>query len=125
MSVPSKVHLHRSSNEIELHFSSDTYRLPAEYLRVYSPSAEVRGHGAGQATLQFGKLHVGIKGIEAQGNYAIKIVFDDGHNTGIYTWDYLHELAIHQQQYWQDYLKRLHQAGKPRDPDESVVRLNL
>lgn len=124
MPIPSKVHLHRSSSELELHFDDEVYRLPAEYLRVNSPSAEVRGHGVGQAKLQFGKMHVGITRIDAQGNYAVKIRFDDGHDTGIYTWDYLHELATHREQYWQDYLRQLHEAGKPRDPEESVVRFS-
>ena len=124
MPVPTKVHLRRNSNQLELHFADQSYCLAAEYLRVYSPSAEVRGHGRGQEKLQFGKLHVALQRIESQGNYAIKLVFDDGHDSGIYTWDYLYELATQQEQYWQDYLERLHQAGKPRDPETSVVRFS-
>lgn len=122
MPTPSKIHLHRSSNQLELRFDNEVYFLTAEYLRVYSPSAEVRGHGRGQERLQFGKMKVGIKHIEAQGNYAVKLTFDDGHDTGIYTWDYLHQLATRYEDNWQDYLRRLEQAGKPRDPDVSVVR---
>lgn len=124
MPIPTKVHLRRSSNQLELHFSEEVFSLPAEYLRVYSPSAEVRGHGKGQEQLQFGKMKVAITHMEAQGNYAIKIHFDDGHNTGIYTWDYLYQLGSRYDDYWQDYLRRLHHAGKPRDPDESVVRFS-
>lgn len=122
MPTPSKINLRRNSNQLEVHFGSEVYLLPAEYLRVYSPSAEVRGHGNGQEKLQFGKMQVAIKGIEAQGNYAIKLIFDDGHDTGIYTWDYLHQLATHYEDKWQDYLRRLQQAGQSRDPDVSVVR---
>lgn len=122
MPTPTKVHLHRSSNQLELHFNGQIFNLPAEYLRVYSPSAEVRGHGKGQEKLQSGKIHVAIIRMEAQGNYAIKPVFDDGHDTGIYTWDYLYELATRHDEYWEDYLQRLHQAGKSRDPDVSAVR---
>lgn len=122
MPTPTKVHLHRSSNQLELHFRDQMFNLPAEYLRVHSPSAEVRGHGSGQEQLQFGKIHVAITRMEAQGNYAIKLVFDDGHDTGIYTWDYLYELATRYDDYWKGYLQRLHQAGKSRDPDVSAVR---
>lgn len=122
MPIPNKIHLHRSNNQLELHFADEVYFLPAEYLRVYSPSAEVRGHGHGQEKLQSGKMTVAIKGIEAQGNYAIKLIFDDGHDTGIYTWDYLHQLATQHEQNWQDYLQRLQQAGQSRDPEVSVVR---
>lgn len=124
MPIPSKIHLHRSTQHLELHFGDEVYSLSAEYLRVYSPSAEVRGHGKGQETLQTGKMHVAIKHLEAQGNYAIRLIFDDGHDTGIYTWDYLHQLATDHQQNWQSYLQRLHQAGQSRDPDLSVVRFS-
>lgn len=122
MPVPSKVHLHRQSQRLELHFVGSAYSLPAEYLRVHSPSAEVRGHGPGQEKLQYGKQGVGFKDLQAQGNYAVKIAFDDGHDTGIFTWDYLYELATKYEHYWQAYLQRLQQEGKSRDPNESVVR---
>jgi DUF971 family protein len=108
---------------LELVYSDGVFQLRAEYLRVYSPSAEVKGHGSGQEILQTGKQHVGITGLEPAGNYAIRIVFDDGHDSGIYTWDYLYELGSQQDLYWQNYLRRLDEAGKSRDPDLSVVRL--
>lgn len=124
MPIPSKVHLHRQSKQLEVHFADTAYNLPAEYLRVYSPSAEVRGHGHGQEKLQHGKLHVGINDLQPQGNYAVRIVFDDGHDSGIYTWDYLYELGDRQEQYWRDYVQRLHSAGVSRDPSETVVRFS-
>lgn len=99
------------------------FHLPAEFLRVHSPSAEVRGHGPGQAQLQSGKLHVALNGVEPQGNYALRLVFDDGHNSGIFTWDYLYDLGCHQERYWQAYLDALTAAGKTRDPDTTVVRI--
>jgi DUF971 family protein len=125
MPIPSKIHLHRQSNQLELQFDETVYCLSAEYLRVYSPSAEVKGHGVGQEVLQVGKMQVAIKAIQAQGNYAICLVFDDGHDSGIYTWNYLYELATHFEQNWQDYLTRLDQAGQSRDPAVSAVRLML
>jgi DUF971 family protein len=90
------------------------YTLSCEYLRVYSPSAEVRGHG-GTGTLQTGKKNVNIVGIDSVGQYGVKLTFDDGHDTGIYTWDTLHDLAVNYEQYWQHYLQRLEQAGASRD----------
>ena len=87
---------------------------PCEYLRVYSPSADVKGHGAGQEVLQVGKENVNIKEIEPVGNYAVKLVFDDGHNTGLYTWEYLYELGEAKDNYWDDYLDALKQAGHTR-----------
>lgn len=92
------------------------FELPVEYLRVYSPSAEVRGHGPGQETLQVGKRQVNIQAIEPVGVYAVKLVFSDGHDTGIYSWDYLYELGTKQESNWKSYLARLEQAGKSRDP---------
>ena len=90
-------------------------------LRVLSPSAEVRGHG--QPVLQTGKKNVQITGIEMVGNYAIKIIFDDGHDSGLYDWNYLYDLCVNKDQHWDDYLKQLHDAGESRDPAVSVVRL--
>jgi len=122
-SVPSDIRLRRKSGILELCYSGGVrYELPAEFLRVYSPSAEVRGHGAGQAVLQTGKKQVQLSGVEAIGNYAIKLIFDDGHDSGIYTWEYLYDLGAHFETYWQDYLERLHQAGASRDPDVSAVK---
>lgn len=102
--------------------SANEYTLTAEYLRVMSPSAEVRGHSPDQATLQVGKKHVKLQGIEAVGHYAIKLVFDDGHNSGLYTWDYLYDLAKNHTSHWQTYLDALVKNNKSRDPHESVVQ---
>ncbi len=119
---PTAINLHRKSRELELSYADgQSYRLPCEYLRVYSPSAEVRGHGPGQEVLQTGKLKVGISDIKPVGHYALQLVFDDGHDTGLYAWDYLYDLCINHQQRWQDYLDRLAAAGASRDPDVQVV----
>jgi DUF971 family protein len=91
-----------------------TFRLPYEYLRVYSPSAEVRGHGPGQEVLQVGKRDVDIRSLEPVGSYAVQPTFSDGHATGIYSWDYLYELGVDQEENWAAYLKRLEAAGKSR-----------
>ena len=123
MPIPSAIKLHKASKTLELHYGEQHYHLSAEFLRVHSPSAEVQGHG--NPILQYGKLHVGFKGAEPAGQYALKLVFDDGHDSGLYTWDYLYELATRQEQLWADYLSALAAAGKSRDPDESVVRLML
>ena len=90
------------------------FDLPCEYLRVYSPSAEVRGHGPGQEVLQVGKEQVNISAIDPVGSYAVRLHFDDGHNTGLYSWDLLYELGVHQQEKWQAYLERLQRAGHTR-----------
>jgi DUF971 family protein len=120
---PLGLKLRQRSRELELEYAGgEHYSLPCEYLRVYSPSAEVRGHGSGQETLQTGKINVGITDIKPVGRYAVQLVFDDGHDTGLYSWDYLYELCIHQSQRWQDYLDRLNQAGASRDPDEQVIQ---
>ena len=111
-SPPTGIILHKQSKTLELTYDNISYQLPAEYLRVYSPSAEVRGHG--QAILQTGKEQVGISELEPVGHYAIKIVFDDGHDSGLFSWDYLYDLATHQTAHWQDYLNRLEQAGYQR-----------
>ncbi len=113
---PTEITLHQASRRLDVAFSDGQhYQLPIEYLRVYSPSAEVRGHGPGQETLQTGKRLVGISEIEPVGNYAIQIHFSDGHNTGIYSWDYLKELGENQEEYWAQYLNRLEAAGASRD----------
>lgn len=110
---PSAIKLRTKSRVLEVTFDDATFELPFEYLRVYSPSAEVRGHGPGQETLQLGKHDVGIRAVEPVGNYAIKLVFDDGHDTGLYSWAYLHELGTQREQKWQQYLARLQELGIP------------
>ncbi len=113
---PQDIILHAVSRQLEISFDDGArFTLPAEYLRVYSPSAEVRGHGVGNEVLQTGKLHVAISGLEPVGHYALKIVFDDGHDSGLYSWAYLYELGVKHDQYWQDYLNRLAAAGASRE----------
>jgi DUF971 family protein len=112
---PTGIELHQKSRVLEVTFDdSARFELPCEYLRVYSPSAEVQGHGPGQQVLQLGKEQVGITDIEPVGNYAVRLVFDDGHRTGIYSWDYLYELGTQQEQKWRTYLERLKAAGYER-----------
>ena len=112
--IPSEITLHKQSKSLGLTYGNQQYNLSAEYLRVFSPSAEVRGHGPGQEVLQVGKENVGIDQIEPVGHYAIKIYFDDGHDSGLYSWDYLYDLATNQNALWQDYLQRLTDAGQQR-----------
>lgn len=120
---PTGVHLHRRSRQLELVYGAgERYRLSCEYLRVYSPSAEVKGHGPGQEVLQTGKQNVAITAIRPVGHYALQLSFDDGHDTGLYAWDYLYQLCSNQQQWWQDYLQRLDAAGATRDPQVQVVK---
>lgn len=121
--TPTKIHFRKGSQQLELHYGEKQLLLSAEFLRVHSPSAEVKGHGAGQEVLQYGKEDVRITALERAGNYALKLVFDDGHATGIYTWEYLHYLGTNQEQLWDNYLQALHKAGKSRKPDTSIVRL--
>ncbi|OYV40608.1 MAG: hypothetical protein B7Z81_01890 [Acidocella sp. 20-61-6] len=116
MSSPTEIKLRRAENLLELRFEDGrVISLPAEYLRVESPSAEVQGHGPGQGVLVAGKRHVGITGIEPTGNYAIRLIFSDGHDTGIYSWALLQELAREQPIRWRRYLERLQEAGLARD----------
>ncbi|NQY27609.1 MAG: DUF971 domain-containing protein [Piscirickettsiaceae bacterium] len=115
--LPTGITLHQQSKTLELVYDEIHYHLPAEYLRVYSPSAEVRGHGHGQEVLQTNKEQVGINQLEPSGNYALKIYFDDGHDSGLFTWDYLYELATQHDEHWQDYLNRLAKAGYQRTAD--------
>lgn len=115
MSVPSKIKFHKQSQLLELAWGAESFQLSAEYLRVHSPSAEVRGHGMGNEVLQFGKKDVRILNLEPVGNYALKISFDDGHDSGLFHWNYLKELSEQQDDKWQDYLKRLEAAGKSRE----------
>lgn len=114
----SALRLRRRSRMLEIDFEDGLQaRLPFEYLRVFSRSAEVRGHGPGQAVLQTGKRDVGITDVETVGQYGIRLIFDDGHDSGIYAWDYLRELADHQERNWRDYLSRLDSVSASRDPD--------
>ncbi|MDR9498171.1 MAG: DUF971 domain-containing protein [Hydrogenovibrio sp.] len=109
---PTDIKLRQKSRLLAIAFDTgETFELPCEYLRVYSQSAEVTGHGPGQEVLQIGKQNVNIDGITPVGNYAIKLHFDDGHDTGIYTWERLYDLGKHYDQYWQEYLDRLLKAG--------------
>ncbi len=122
---PSTITLHRASRVLELGYADgSSFRLSAEYLRVHSPSAEVRGHGKGQAVLQTGKRNVGITALEPVGHYALKLVFDDGHDSGLYSWDYLRELCLDHEARWADYLAALELAGAHRDPAPSTASLS-
>ncbi len=121
---PQQIKLHKKSRLLELRYADGShYQLSCEFLRVFSPSAEVRGHGRGQEVLQTGKLNVEIRDIIAVGNYAIQLVFDDGHDSGIYSWRYLRELGENHQTLWEGYLAELRAANASRDPDEQVVTL--
>lgn len=124
---PVGIKLRRKSGLLELTYSDGkVYELSAEMLRVFSPSAEVKGHGKGQEVLQTGKSKVALTGIEAMGHYAIRLSFDDGHNSGIFSWDYLHRLSTQKDQLWQDYLARLQAAGASRDAlpaDTQVIKI--
>ena len=115
MPTPTEIKLHQKSRVMEIAFDDGrSFRLPYEYLRVFSPSAEVRGHGPGQEVLQVGKRDVDIKSLEPVGSYAVQPSFSDGHATGIYSWDYLYELGVEQEENWADYLRRLESAGASR-----------
>lgn len=114
--TPQAITVHSQSQVLEVSFSDGAvFRIPFELMRVYSPSAEVKGHGAGQETLQTGKRGVGLDALEPVGNYAVQPRFSDGHDTGIFSWDYLYFLGSQQDQLWQDYAQRLQAAGVDRD----------
>src|SRR5512136_3069392 len=114
--TPSEIVLHARSRVLEISFSDGRrFELPYEFLRVYSPSAEVRGHGPGQEVLQTGKKEVDILSLEPVGSYAVQPHFSDGHATGIYSWDYLYELGVNRQAMWHSYLERLKSAGARRE----------
>lgn len=120
--IPTEITLHKQSRILELRFGDDElYSLPCEFLRVYSPSAEVRGHGPGQETLQTGKRNVEITALEPVGNYAVKPTFSDGHDSGIYSWDVLYYLGVNHEALWKDYLDRLEEAQGSRDIDQSLT----
>ncbi|MBS0553172.1 MAG: DUF971 domain-containing protein [Proteobacteria bacterium] len=115
--LPTEITLHRKSRVLEIAFDDGSrFQLPFEFLRVYSPSAEVRGHGPGQETLQQGKRDVDVLSLEPVGNYAVKPGFSDGHDSGLYSWDYLYMLGREQERLWSEYLARLEREGGTRDP---------
>lgn len=117
---PTEIKLHQASRLFEIAFDSgERFELSYEYLRVFTPSAEARGHGPGQETLQVGKRDVGIERIEPVGNYAVRPVFSDGHDSGLYSWDMLYNLGKHRDELWTSYLERLAAEGKSRDPAEN------
>jgi len=119
--IPTEIKLHQKSRVMELTFSDGRrFELSYEFLRVYSPSAEVRGHGPGQEILQTGKQNVDIVHLEPVGSYAVQPQFSDGHSTGIYSWDYLYELGANRDRMWQDYLARLRAAGASREIDDTA-----
>ena len=122
---PTAIQLHRRSRELELSYANgENYRLSCEYLRVYSPSAEVLGHGPGQEVLQVGKKNVNISNVKPVGNYAVQLYFDDGHETGLFSWNYLYQLCTEQDARWQRYLDRLTESGASRDPELQVLKLD-
>lgn len=115
--TPTEIKLHQKSRMLEIAFSDgQRFELPCEFLRVYSPSAEVRGHGPGQEVLQVGKKNVDITDVQPVGSYAVKLVFSDGHDSGLYSWDYLHGLGVNQETLWKQYLERMDEAGANREP---------
>ena len=115
--LPTDIKLHKKSAMLELTYRDGTnHQLSAEFLRIHSPSAEVRGHGKGQEVLQVGKRQIGIIAIEPVGNYAVKLEFDDGHDSGIYSWPYLHKLGEDRELLWREYLEKLSKSRASRDP---------
>jgi len=117
--IPTEIKLRHRSRVLEVSFDDGSrFELPYEYLRVHSPSAEVKGHGPGQETLVLGKQDVGIRTAEPVGQYAVRLVFDDGHDTGLYTWKYLHELGREQTQNWARYLERVAARNAPNSPQK-------
>ena len=120
MPTPTNIILHQKSKMLELSFDDGAhFLLPFEFLRVMSPSAEVKGHGPGQEVLQVGKRDVLLTGIEPVGSYAVQLTFDDGHDSGLYSWEYLHHLGSNQKALWEEYLELLQAAGRSRDPNVS------
>jgi DUF971 family protein len=123
MSVPTRISVTAQRDAIHVEYQQDIkFNLPAEYLRVFSPSADMRDHSQGQRILQAGKRHVLIHSMEQCGNYAVQIVFDDGHHSGIFKWQFLYQLGYEQQQNWDAYLRELRLAGQCREPSCQVVK---
>jgi DUF971 family protein len=121
--IPTAITLHQKSRLLEVAFGDgQTYKLSCEFLRVHSPSAEVRGHGPGQEVLQIGKRDVEITSVEPVGSYAVQLSFSDGHDTGIYSWELLHDYGVRMDEMWQRYLGRLAEAGASRDPQAGLTR---
>lgn len=115
--MPTEIKLHQKSRMLEIAFSDgQRFELPCEFLRIYSPSAEVRGHGPGQEVLQVGKKNVEITDVQPVGSYAVQLVFSDGHDSGLYSWDYLYDLGVNQEALWKKYLERMSDAGASREP---------
>lgn len=115
--MPTEIKLHQKSRMLEVAFTDgQRFEMSCEFLRVYSPSAEVRGHGQGQEVLQVGKKNVEITDVQPVGSYAVQLVFSDKHDSGLYSWDYLHDLGVSQQALWQKYLDRMAEAGASREP---------
>ncbi|AZS51163.1 DUF971 domain-containing protein [Entomomonas moraniae] len=123
MKIPELIKLKKESNLLELTYQQLKYQLPAEYLRVYSPSAEVQGHG--QPIIQYGKKYVKLIEITPVGHYALKLIFDDGHDSGLYSWEYLYKLVTEYAVLWDEYLIKLHDHNKSRDPNEAIIRLGM
>ena len=118
--IPSEIKLHQKSRRLELIYENgENYSLDFEYLRVYTPSAEARGHGVGQETLQTGKRDVDVERIEPVGTYALRLVFSDGHDSGLYSWDLLYNLGKHHDELWQEYLNQIETQGMSRDIDST------
>ncbi len=121
--APTEIKLHQKSRLLEISFADGkTFKLPYEFLRVFSPSAEVRGHGPGQEVLQVGKKNIDIARVEPVGTYALQLCFSDGHDTGLYSWDLLYDYGLQQDEMWSDYLRRLEQAGASREPPGAEAR---
>ena len=120
---PCYIKLHMTSRYLELIYADQSYQLSCEYLRVFSPSAEVRGHPGQAPALQVGKIDVIIKDIKTVGNYALKFTFSDNHDSGLYSWNYLYDLAVNQEKYWTQYLARLVKERGSRQPDEMIVNI--
>jgi len=116
--IPTGIKVRKTSRCLELTYGDESFQLPYEFLRVQSPSAEVRAHGVGNDVLQFGKKDVNLVRIDPAGNYALKLVFDDGHDSGLYDWVYLKHLCDNQQTLWDTYLQRLNDAGKSREAQQ-------
>lgn len=118
---PTEIKLHQKSRVLEIAFADGaSFRLPCEFLRVYSPSAEVRGHGPGQEVLQVGKKDVEVTRVEPVGSYAVQLTFSDGHDTGIYSWELLYDYGRRQDEMWRHYLQRMEEAGASREPAKEV-----
>ncbi|MGH1374233.1 MAG: gamma-butyrobetaine hydroxylase-like domain-containing protein [Cellvibrionaceae bacterium] len=123
MKIPTKIQLHKKTRILDIDFNRECFSLPAEFLRVHSPSAEVQGHGPGQEVLQYGKKFVAINKIEAAGNYGLRLYFDDGHNSGIFTWSLLEQLGRNQAQLQAQYQEKLHANNLTREPNAQVVNI--